>query len=61
MFVYNNVEIAGEVESQLTAEQAKYNARGKQPQKAKNLPLSKGVLIFDEVKLAAKLYFTIVL
>ena len=48
MFVHNNVEVAGEVESRLAEKRVKYNTRVKQQTASKNKypPISKGVLIF---------------
>jgi len=59
MYVHSNVEVAGEAEIWLADEREKYDARVATYKASKqyNPPLSKGVLIFDEVKVAAKLHW----
>ena len=59
MYVHSNVEVAGEAEIRLADEREKYDARVATYKASKqyNPPLSKGVLIFDEVKVAAKLHW----
>ena len=52
-----NTEVAGECEKRLASERKKYDARILEHGEKVNPPLSKGVVIFDEVKVAAKLHW----
>ena len=53
------MEAAGEAESRLADERAKYDARVQAYTSTNQFtpPLCKGVLVFDEVKVAAKLHW----
>ena len=53
------MEAAGEAESKLADERAKYDARVQAYTSTNQFtpPLCKGVLVFDEVKVAAKLHW----
>ena len=55
----HNVEVAGEVEVRLADERVKYDDRVKEHMATSKPypPVCKGVLIFDEVKVAAKLHW----
>lgn len=54
-----NREAPGEVDERLQQERTRYNARVQEHMSAKkpHPPLSKGVMIIDEVKVAAKLHW----
>ena len=58
-YVRANREAPGEVEAQLQRERTSYDARIKEHLSAKkpSPPLSKGALIIDEVKVAAKMHW----
>ena len=58
MYVHSNVEGAGEAEVRLADEQKKYDARVALHNTSNkcNPPLRKGILVFDEVKVAARLH-----
>ena len=58
MYIHSNVEGAGEAEVQLVDEWRKYDARvaSHNTSRKHNPPLCKGVLVFDEVKVAARLH-----
>lgn len=59
MYIHSNVEAAGEVEVRLGDERKKYDARVAlhKTSKKSNPPLCKGILVFDEVKVAARLHW----
>ena len=55
-YIRSNIEAADEVELRLMDERKKYDARMSEHTKT-NPPLCKGILLFDEVKVAAKLHW----
>ena len=59
MCARSNAEAAGEIEKRLLSERNKYDARIQQHRSCglSNSPLCQGALIFDEVKVAAKLHW----
>lgn len=58
-YTRSNLEVCGEVEGRLAEERAKYDARVAEhiASSKPHPPLRKGALIFDEVKVAAKLHW----
>ena len=59
MYIHSNVEAARENEVCLADERKKYDARVAlyAASKEHNPPLCKGILVFDEVKVAVKLHW----